>query len=119
MMMLLVELLALCSCSRADLAEGAQPEALVQADAAYAAGRYEQAAEMYSHLAQETAAEESLQSLCYYRAGAAYNEVEQRGQAILNYRSARLLRGTAQSASRRGGEDEYARHGVPDRASLV
>ena len=62
MMMLLVELLALCSCSRADLAEGAQPEALVQADAAYAAGRYEQAAEMYSHLAQETATESLLLS---------------------------------------------------------
>ena len=31
MMMLLVELLVLCSCSRADLVEGAQPEALVQA----------------------------------------------------------------------------------------
>ena len=79
MMMLLVELLVLCSCSRANLAEGTQPEALVQADAAYAAGRYEQAAEMYSHLAQQAEDEESLQSLCYYRAGAAYNEVEQRG----------------------------------------
>lgn len=80
MMMLLVELLVLCSCSRADLVEGAQPEALVQADAAYANGRYEQAAEMYSHLAQESEEQESLQSLCYYRAGVAYNDVEQRGE---------------------------------------
>ena len=91
MMMLLVELLVLCSCSRADLAEGTQPETLVQADAAYADGRYEQAAEMYSHLAQHAEAEESLQSLCYYRAGVAYNEVEQRGRAIVNYRRALLL----------------------------
>lgn len=91
MMMLLVELLVLCSCSRANLAEGTQPEALVQADAAYATGRYEQAAEMYSHLAQQAEVEESLQSLCYYRAGAAYNEVEQRGRAIVNYRRALLL----------------------------
>ena len=91
MMMLLVELLVLCSCSRADLVEGAQPEALVQADAAYANGRYEQAAEMYSHLAQESEEQESLQSLCYYRAGVAYNDVEQRGRAIVNYRRALLL----------------------------
>lgn len=91
MMMLLVELLTLCACGRANLAEGTLTEALVQADAAYADGRYEQAAEMYSHLAQESEGQESLQSLCYYRAGVAYNDVEQRGKAIVNYRRALLL----------------------------
>lgn len=89
--LLLVGLLTLCSCSRADLSEEALPEALVAADSLYKSGMYEQAAVMYGRAAESCGDAESLQSLCYYRAGVAYSDVEQWGRAIVNYRRALLL----------------------------
>lgn len=89
--LLLVELLTLCSCSRADLSKEALPEVLVAADSLYEGGLYEQAAVMYGRAAESCEAAESLQSLCYYRAGVAYSDVEQWGKAIVHYRRALLL----------------------------
>lgn len=91
LMTLIVGCLLLCSCSRADLSEGALPQTFMEADSLYQAGRYEQAAKMYDSAVKECQGKESLQSLCYYRAGVAYNEVEQWGRAIVNYRRALLL----------------------------
>ena len=89
---LLVGCLLLCSCGRADLSDTEQlPQTFVEADTLYKAGRYEQAAKMYDRAAEECSRRESLQSLCYYRAGVAYSQTEQRGWAIVSYRKALLL----------------------------
>ena len=89
---LLVGCLLLCSCGRADLSDTEQlPQTFVEADTLYKAGRYEQAAKMYDRTAEECSGRASLQSLCYYRAGVAYSQTEQRGWAILSYRKALLL----------------------------
>ena len=89
---LLVGCLLLCSCGRADLSDTEQlPQTFVEADTLYKAGRYEQAAKMYDRTAEECSGRASLQSLCYYRAGVAYSQTEQRGWAIVSYRKALLL----------------------------
>ena len=89
---LLVGCLLLCSCGRADLSDTEQlPQTFVEADTLYKAGRYEQAAKMYDRTAEECSGRESLQSLCYYRAGVAYSQTEQWGWAIVSYRKALLL----------------------------
>ena len=89
---LLMGCLLLCSCGRADLSDTDQlPQTFVEADTLYKAGRYEQAAKMYDRAAEECSGRASLQSLCYYRAGVAYSQTEQRGWAIVSYRKALLL----------------------------
>lgn len=89
---LLMGCLLLCSCGRADLSDTDQlPQTFVGADTLYKAGHYEQAAKMYDLTAEECSGRASLQSLCYYRAGVAYSQTEQRGWAIVSYRKALLL----------------------------
>lgn len=91
-MTLLVWCLLLGSCSRAEISETEQlPHTFIVADSLYKSGRYEQAAKMYDRAATECHEEESLQSLCYYRAGVAYSEAELRGWSIVSYRKALLL----------------------------
>ena len=84
-------ILLFCSCDRANLQGDSLPHSFIVADSLYHVSSYEQAAKLYSMVADGCKGQESLQSLCYFRSGVVYDHLEQRGRAIANYRKALLI----------------------------